>query len=343
MKKILLLLLAVVLLTACSANNGKSANDNKPDKDNKPAAGKLSDYFPITENTKYEYEGTGNEFASYVAYTEYTSNDKIQQRLENGGTVTARVCEIKDEKLTRLLSRGETYYRENLMDQKDETKEILLMEPLKKGTKWTLNDGRERQITSINSKIETPSGNYKAIEVVTKGTEDQTTDYYAKGVGLVMSVYRSGEFEVTSSLASVTKDTGRTETIRFFYPNLNADKIEYVEKDVTFRTNDNTAKILEEAYKAAVSDKTGKVLSANTKVNSLKIDENRIVKVDLNKAFITEMNAGAAYETMILQSIANTLGRYYSADQVLLTVEGKPYESGHIRMQEGETLRVKYD
>jgi hypothetical protein len=52
------------------------------------------------------------------------------------------------------------------------------------------------------------------------------------------------------------------------------------------------------------------------------------------------MNAGAGYESMILQSIVNTLGGYYGVDQVYLTVEGEPYSSGHIAMKKGEFFKV---
>ena len=34
----------------------------------------VSSFFPIKENTRYIYEGAGNEFASYNVYTSYTKN-----------------------------------------------------------------------------------------------------------------------------------------------------------------------------------------------------------------------------------------------------------------------------
>lgn len=55
----------------------------------------------------------------------------------------------------------------------------------------------------------------------------------------------------------------------------------------------------------------------------------------LQQSLVSEMNAGAAYETMILQCITNTLGIYYGVKKVYLTVEGKPYSSGHIEMKKG--------
>ena len=68
-----------------------------------------------------------------------------------------------------------------------------------------------------------------------------------------------------------------------------------------------------------------------------------IVYIDFSKEFIDEMNAGAGYEGLILQSITNTMGSYYVVDEVYITVEGKPYESGHILLKKDETLKVNMD
>ena len=50
------------------------------------------------------------------------------------------------------------------------------------------------------------------------------------------------------------------------------------------------------------------------------------------------MNAGSGYEVMILQKLGNTFAKYYNANGIILTIEGEPYESGHILMREGKRL-----
>ena len=45
------------------------------------------------------------------------------------------------------------------------------------------------------------------------------------------------------------------------------------------------------------------------------------------------MNAGSGGENLILQSIVNTFGNYYGVEKVCLTVDNKPYESGHIVLE----------
>ena len=64
------------------------------------------------------------------------------------------------------------------------------------------------------------------------------------------------------------------------------------------------------------------------------------VYIDLNQAFLTEMNAGSGYESMLLQGIVNTVGQYYYAGKVYITIDNKPYESGHISMKKGEFFTV---
>ncbi len=303
---------------------------------------KIEDYFPIKENVRYVYEGMGNEYAFYEMYAEYTSETKVQQRIDNGGTVLARVLEVKDGKLTRLLSQGETYYRENLLDKTDGTPEILLMEPLAAGTTWTLADGRTRTITSTNTTVTTPSGSYKAIQVVTAGPYDTNTDYYAKGIGLVKSVFSSDGTEVSSSLQTIEENTVRTEMINFYYPNINEGKLCCQQKAVSFHTNDVTGSVLAQAYKIKPNDSVGKVFSPNTVINSMSLNQDNKLVLDLNAAFVTEMNAGALYEGMILQSVVNTFGQYYGVEEVILTIDQQPYASGHIEMAPGQSLHVDF-
>jgi spore germination protein GerM len=65
-----------------------------------------------------------------------------------------------------------------------------------------------------------------------------------------------------------------------------------------------------------------------------------MVYVDFSKELISEMNAGAGYEAMILKSITNTLGEYYGVSKVYITVDSSPYSSGHILMEKGEYFSV---
>ena len=312
----------------------------------------IKSYYPIKENTRYTYEGTGNEYANYNIYTEYTGKGKVQNRVDNGGTVLAEVIEVNDKAVTKIISRPEAYYREGLLGDKtlssrDKKKdEILLKAPIQEGNTWTLNDGRKRTITNTSIDVKTPMKSYKAIEVTTEGKgREKTVDYYAKDVGLVKSVFVSYGMEVKSELKAIDENAKLTQKIKFYYGYHDDDKLEYKldykEKDVVFKTNDISRQILEKTYKDVLKGTGATALTKNTKINYLYLNKDGMVYIDLSKDFIKELNAGAGYESIILDSIAATFGNYYNAKKVVLTIDGGDYKSGHIVLGKGDYLKVK--
>ncbi len=307
---------------------------------------KARNYYPIEADTEYIYAGEGNEYAGFNRYVDYVdqAKHKLQTRTNNGGTETVRVIEVADGKVSVNYIANECYYRENFLDRSSgEEGEILLMEPLVVGTQWTLPDGRKRFISQTRVPVETPYGTFDALEVTTQDSESITKDYYGFGVGLVKTVFTSDALEVTSTLNAVNRDAVYTRKISLYHPGV--DETIYADQaELKFKTGDDSKSILEEVFrKSAVDDTYLPLLGPNTKMNDLSLDKEGIVNVDFSANFVTEMNSGAGYESLILQSIVNTLGDYYGANQVSITLEGKPYESGHILMKEGETFDVEYD
>ncbi|NLP33734.1 MAG: GerMN domain-containing protein [Clostridiales bacterium] len=306
----------------------------------------IKDYFPPLKDTTYIYEGVGMEYASFTVFMDYfdEEDNRYQTRTDNGGTVTVKVLEINDGKLSVIKSIGEAYYRDNILDTKPEKHvDVLLKEPLVKGTNWTTPDGSERYISNTNVKVESDLGTYDTIEVTTKREDSTTKEYYAKGVGMVKSVFKSDDYEVSSTLSAIKKETPRTQIIEVFYPGKD-EKIHVEQISVNFHTNDITRIVLEKAVKEEVLDDNYlPLISSNTKINSLYLGKDNIVYVDFSKEFIEEMNAGSGYEVLILQSIVNTLGNYYGVEKVYITVDEKVYESGHILLKQGETLEVNME
>lgn len=309
----------------------------------------LMDYYALQADTEYVFAGEGNEYASYRVYVDFldASNNRIQTRTNNGGTETVRVIQVKDDKIVVSAIRHEAYYRDNLLDKASSgEEEILLMEPLAVGTQWTLADGRTRSITGTKVKVDTPSGSYTAIEVSTVREDGSITkDYYAPQIGPVMQVYQSkeGDMEVASTLSEVNWDKPLEQVITVFYPDVD-EKI-YTEKiTLRFRTNDVTRTILEETIKEeVVKDSYLPLISENTAINSMYLGDDDIVYIDFSREFVTEMNAGAGYEMLLLQSVTNTLGNYYGVNKVYITIDGKSYESGHILLKDGELLEVNME
>ncbi|MBC8015546.1 MAG: GerMN domain-containing protein, partial [Sporomusaceae bacterium] len=289
------LIFSLVLLSSC-------ADKNTVPQDNKLSL-TIKDYFSFEENTTYVYEGKGNEYASYHVLVDYLTENRVQLRSNNGGTEMVKVLENKDGKLTMLLSRAECYYRENLMQNPSSNPEILLQEPLVKGTSWTLTDNRKRYISNTEIEVITPAGKYNALEVTTEGKDYKIADYYAPKVGLVKTVFSANENEISSSLSKIEKNSSFTQTVQFYYPDVNEDTLYFANKQLSFRTNDITKIIFEKAFKEAPKENVIKVLSPNVKIKSLYLNNDNTVYVDFTKELVSEMNAGSGTEGMILQSI----------------------------------------
>lgn len=357
MKKLLAvisLLVCTVFLSSCDIlklpntnipqQEEPSSTDNKPSENtdtntNQNSSYSIKDYYPFNENTKYIFEGKGNEYASYTVYVDYIKGDRLQLRKNNGGTEVVSVIENKNGELKAVFSKEETYFREDFTSKPSNKDEVLLKEPLVKGTSWTLSDGRKRYISQIDVSVTTPAGSFKAIEVTTEDGDSKNLDYYALNTGLIKSVYSSKGIEVSSTLKELKSNTPLTQTVKFYYPSINDERLYYTQKKLSFKTNDLTKLAFEKLFKEAPDKSVGRLIGPNTKIKSLYLNGN-VVYVDFTKELVTEMNAGTGYEALILQAITNTLGGYYSSSKVYITVENKPYESGHILMKKGQTFTV---
>ncbi|MCJ7690554.1 MAG: GerMN domain-containing protein, partial [Clostridiaceae bacterium] len=351
---VILVIFTFVLLTGCS--KGITSNTKTPEntgtsptkvdsqikeidsEDIAEDTAKIEKYYPFEKNVKYMYAGEGNEYATYSVDVDYSSKNRQQIRVNNGGTETVKVLENKDGELRLILSKGEIYYREDFTSQINNKPEILLKEPLTKGNSWTLKDGSKRSITNVKVAIKTALANYECIEVTTVRKDSTDKDYYAPTIGLVKTLFSSNGSEISSTLNKMEKNVPFVQTVKFYYPNGNDSNNYITEKKLSFNTNDITKKMFETNFKQAPSKNVGRLISPNTTIKSLYLNKDNMVYLDLSKEFTKEMNAGSGYESQILQCITNTLGDYYMVKKVYITVEGKPYSSGHIMMKKGEAF-----
>ncbi|GFN35553.1 GerMN domain-containing protein [Tepidimicrobium xylanilyticum] len=336
-----MLLLISVLFVGCG---GKNVPDDAKNLDgNDEDSLTIEDYYPFKENMKMDYQGVGNEFAEKRVFFEFIGENRGQIKVYNPGTVVVSVLEYKDGELREIFSQGEFYHIENMLNINNGDSNIILKEPLKIGTSWDTFGGYKRSITGIDVDIETPYGNFKALEVTTElGEGRNQADYYVKGIGHVASIYRDGEFEVKSLLERLEYEPDRVN-IGFYYPMYEDIKVAYIEKSIEFNTNDSIEKILEENLKKSGRDDLLASIPENVKINSILLDRgNQMVRVDFSNELITEMNVGSAMESTILKSIVNTLGNYYNVEKVYISTEGKPYTSGHISIDKDEYFTVDY-
>lgn len=353
MKKSLFLLIIsimIISLVGCGSTPSNMGNESQKDEGKEDVVKEeiltIGDYYPFVKNQVMNYEGIGNEFAEKKTFIEFVENNRMQMKITNPGTTFVKVIEYKNGALTEVFSEGEFYHVENMLNSSTNTNNIILQEPLQVGTSWTTEEGLTNEITSIDKDIETPSGAYKALEVTSQLEGGGTNkDYYAKGIGLVASIYVDGDFEV-KTLLKETKDDKIEMDIIAYYPNSKELEIvtESVKQNIKFATNDNIEDILEKIMKEPPSDKLLPVISEGSKINRINLDRNTwTLEVDFSKELLTEMNAGSSLEGEILKSLVNTLGEFYDVDKVYITVEGEPYQSGHFAISSQEFFKVDKD
>lgn len=352
-----IILLLTVPLVACGNKDGETADtaSNQADTTNGETVSsdstvedepeyELADFFPNTNNQYYEYVGEGIEYAGFTEYTEYAEGNRKQFRRNNTGTVVAEVVELQENQIIVLYHEGETYHRGNVLDASDEEVEVLIQAPLEEGHSWEIPFDRTRTITGLNVPVSTLHGEYETLEITIEWDNEEATqiDYYAPGIGLVKSIYKDADgLEVLTDLKSITEQP-LEHTIRFYYPDFEREEVVYTDKEIAMNTNDKTREAIESAYKE-VPGELVPVLSENVEINYLYLNEDGNVYVDFSRELIDEMNAGSGLESMILTSLVNTIGGYYNVESVYLTVDGAPYQSGHIWIEEGEFIPVTID
>lgn len=302
---------------------------------------KITDYYPYLENTLLDYKGEGNEYAEQSVFFEFIEGNRAQIKIMNAGTNIIKILEYKDGNLSEIYLEGEFYHIENMINVKPEKESIILKEPLELGNIWLTRDGFERKITGLNTHIETPYKAFEAIEVTTTFEEGRfQKDYFAKGVGLVASIYTDGDSQIKTLLSSI-KNQPLENDILVYYPLKENGTTVFKDDKIVFYTNQSIEKLLEDKLKNPLSEKLIAPIPEGVVINSIHLDRSSwIVRVDFSEEILKNLNAGSAFEYEIIRSIVNTIGKFYDTEKVYISVAGIPYESGHYAIREGEYFKV---
>ena len=354
MKKFLfIIIIGMFLFSSCAKKQDTVKTPPAPDGQTKEQVNnpgtpqpdlKVADYFPFVKDTHMKYKGTGMEFAELDTYVDYIRGNLIQLKEINPGTTVASVYEIGNGELKRVYNRGESYYRMDFTSlRKDE--EVLIKEPIKTGTEWSLKNGGKRSITGIDKDVTTPLGSYKALEVTTVYPDSKTQDYYVKGVGHIKRVFTasaSPENKIVTELEKIEKDVPFKFQMAVYFPDYEKERIVFVWRNIEILTDqDMKYKFQKELKTIPEGSSLTKVLTPGVQVLSASVDEAKsTAAIDFSSHLVSEMNAGSGLEGLILNSIVNTFGSYYQVNKVIITLEGKPYSSGHILMKPGEAFTV---
>lgn len=345
MKNFIMFVMCIFVLSGCNLKNNQNNNGILDEE-------KISTYFPIKENTIYSYEGVGHDFSTYEAYVTYVNDNIIQRRTMYQDYEGTEVFSYTDGELKLIFSDPFVYYYEDVTKLYPRVTSVLLKEPLRVGNSWSMSDLNEdgeiieravREVTAIDVDVETPFGNFKALEItITHEKGDVSKEYYAKDVGLIKSTSSKDGEIIESYLSEVIPEIGFQKIFDYYSLDAEANNIVVEERTASIFTNSNLAQQFEEEFKNK-TDNMLQLFSENAKINFINIDRVKsLINLDVSKSFITENSNGGGIETTILQCIANTLGNFYAADYVQITVDGDLYQSSHLSFGEDDYLQVEH-
>lgn len=235
MKKLLVVLLALSLLTGCGNSSQQRASlpdltDDLSDEEGRSvtdaaqAREGLADLLGLKLGRQWQYQGEGNEYAAFTATVAFVKDQYYQIEENNGGTILARVIALQPDGAYEILTQGEHTPGKNLLSDLNESASMvnakkILPWPVTIGTRWTQPDGGEAEVVATNQQHDVPFGDLNQVTQVRITTVRRVTDtaankefdetsivdrYYAKGVGLIEQRFTSGEFVVTSKLEKMT-------------------------------------------------------------------------------------------------------------------------------------------
>ncbi|MDU5111572.1 MAG: GerMN domain-containing protein [Clostridium sp.] len=139
------------------------------------------------------------------------------------------------------------------------------------------------------------------------------------------------------------KDEVKEEDVKLYYYDVITDKIVYINKTISIEGK-AVGTALVNALKESPNSDISPSIADEVTLKSAKLDkENDTISLDFSANFISAQNLGSGAESKTLTAICNTFGDYYDVNNVIITIEGNTYSSGHILMNEGEAFKVNLE
>lgn len=179
------------------------------------------------------------------------------------------------------------------------------------------------------------------------GTSTSTVDTSSSTVNNSTDTLNSEDNTTTISNSINSSDTKNTEAIanrsvRLFFYDVDSGQTKYTDKTISVNNGALVSAIVN-ALKKSTDNQYG-ILDSNIDVRSAKLDKDKdLLTVNFGENFVNNMNLGAGTEASVLQAVVNSLGYNYGVNNVCITVNGKPYSSGHIVKDSNEAFKVNYE
>ena len=172
-----------------------------PEPEPAPEEESLIGFYPLKEGNMWEYEGEGIEYASFIQKVIFSSGNRHQVTIDNGGTIIANVLEESKDSIVNTYRSGEEFSGGNLLDKPSNVNIIMLQTPLEKGNFW-ISEENHYEIINTEADVVVPAGEFKgciAVKVTFKDQTSNMTYYYKQGIGMVQSEFRTDAGDLITS------------------------------------------------------------------------------------------------------------------------------------------------
>ena len=284
----------------------------------------LDTYMPIVKDTVWVYEDSKVPYKPIIAWIDFIKNNVIQVRFKQGDEVTAKIFIEEEEAIYEVATVKNAVIKQDYTTLR-QYNNIVIKLPIETGTSWVLGDGAVRTITDTSKNYETSLGNQKGVEITTIHDEYTLVEVFAEKVGLFSISYQTKENADTLELSKIETNKPQEEEVSLYLVNKNDGQIEEIHETVGVLTNEEPKHFLTDLLKKAPSDDYLVGISNGAIINNLFLDEeDDCLYVDMSEAFIDPIYNKAEQEK-VLMSLVNTLGNYYNATYVVMTVKGEAY------------------
>lgn len=372
----LLLLLVLFSLTACNLFGGNTEPATEPatetadseteetnqsettepeteavtDPATEPAADELhaADFFYEQGDWAQYFSGNIPSSTDTMVTAQYFDGNRMQIAVcGDSFYCELQVWEVKEDSVVQTIAAQEQWFRQNLLTRNADQYENLLDEPIvylkdpiAVGNTWT-SGTLTMEIVDVVPKTAEHGARVVVDQRIEGGDGGRVYTLEENRWAIRHEDYTAEDVAISELQRHETKPVDYP--VYLYYPGT-ADTFadNYIRMVVwePFPVNSITREVLAKVYKDNTPSDGLAVLKPEDTINSLYLNEDGQVYVDLSKSFAS-MNAGASGETQILKSMAFTAASLMNGtDGVILTLDDQPYEGGHVALQAGETLPV---
>lgn len=304
----------------------------------------LFDYYPLVPNREVRLASDSFGASSLILQYLYEERGQATAQIKQTGAegVQLNVIRIADGEINDLYYSEEMPYRANIIGWSQYEERTILKEPLQVGNQWE-STGLRFQITAVDETRIIGGEEMTVLDVMVSNSQETVRFTYALGLGLVSNdiVAEDGTLTNIVHFDGLLEEADDRYDISLFFP---AEDGSYIEEilPARFRTNDASKDVITQGYKDLAQTMGHAPVFGGTALIQYIYLEEEVARVDLNDGFIAYVNEVPDKESAMIQSLVNTISKYYGVAGVILTVNDQRYESAQLKFDLLEVLRPDF-